>query len=376
MSNEPTINLELLLAPIAGEDPAGANLLYAGLHDQIREARRSEEDLAQGDWEHSIKVADWRLVVKLAIDALAGKTKDLQVAAWLTEALVKLHGFPGLRDGFKLMRGLIEQFWDQVYPEIDDGDLDGRANALSFLDRQCAFAIREVPVTGSSIGRNLSFFQFEESKKFDIPERFEELSSSDQERIMALKEQAAQEGKITSEQWRAAKNSTKRAFCEQTAAHLKESMTEFKLLDQAMDEKFKNQTPGLGALRKALEEVWHVAEALVKEKRLQEPDAVQAKAGENIPTAYESVAEPEVAMTTGGTTGPVRSRKDALKRLAEVADYFRKTEPHSPVTYLVERAIRWGEMPLDLWLQDVVKDGSVLENLRETLGLKTAGSTE
>jgi type VI secretion system ImpA family protein len=67
-------------------------------------------------------------------------------------------------------------------------------------------------------------------------------------------------------------------------------------------------------------------------------------------------------------TGAVRSRQDALKRLADVAEFFRKTEPHSPVSYLVQRAVKWGNMPLDNWLQEVIKDENVLGQLRETLG--------
>ena len=63
-----------------------------------------------------------------------------------------------------------------------------------------------------------------------------------------------------------------------------------------------------------------------------------------------------------------QNRADALRRLAAVADYFRKTEPHSPVAYLVQRAVRWGEMPLEEWLQDVIHDEDVLGQLREMLG--------
>ena len=373
MSNEAIIDLELLLGPIPGENPAGENLLYSGLHDQIREARRAEDNVSRGDWERDIKSADWRAVARLSTDALAGKTKDLQVSAWLAEALVKTHGFPGLRDSLKLMRGLLEKFWDRVYPEIDEGDLDARANALSFLDRQCAIALREVPITGSPVGLNLSYFQWEQGKKFDVPERLEELSSSDQERIAALKEQAAQEGKVTSEQWRIAKNSSRRAFYEETAAALNDCSVEAKSLDKVMDDLLKNQTPGIGALKKALEDVSTIVGTVLKEKRLLEPDAAPAEAA--APDTAEKAPQSEGAAATGIGAGPLHSRKDALKRLAEVAGYFRKTEPHSPVTYLVERAIRWGEMPLDQWLQDVIKEGPVLEQLRETLGLKTAGQS-
>ena len=78
----------------------------------------------------------------------------------------------------------------------------------------------------------------------------------------------------------------------------------------------------------------------------------------------------------GGPGGAIRARDQALAQLAQVADYFRRTEPHSPVSYLVQRAIAWGQMPLDAWLVDVIKDNSVLAGLRETLGLKgESGST-
>jgi type VI secretion system protein ImpA len=65
-----------------------------------------------------------------------------------------------------------------------------------------------------------------------------------------------------------------------------------------------------------------------------------------------------------------QNRADALRRLEALAVYFRRTEPHSPVSYLVQRAVRWGEMPLEAWLQDVINDEGVLSRVRETLGLK------
>src|SRR5262245_47893702 len=134
MSSPAVIDIEAMLAPISGENPAGENLQYAGLHDEIREARRADDTLAQGDRQREIKTSDWDRVLSLSKDALASQTKDLQVAAWLTEALLKTHGFPGLRDGLQLARGLHERFWDTVYPPVEDGDLEGRANAIAVLD--------------------------------------------------------------------------------------------------------------------------------------------------------------------------------------------------------------------------------------------------
>src|SRR5690606_21328360 len=90
----------------------------------------------------------------------------------------------------------------------------------------------------------------------------------------------------------------------------------------------------------------------------------------------ETVGEDgQVIVTSGGVataTGAIQSRRDALKRLADVADFFQKTEPHSPVAYLVQRSVKWGNMPLESWLRDVIKDESVLGQIRQTLGFNTA----
>src|SRR5467141_3065773 len=120
---------EDLLVPIPGENPSGSDVRYDTkllLFDKIREARRQDDSLAQGDWQHERKVADYGMVSKLAQEALATKTKDLQLAAWLTEALLRTEGFAGLRQGLMLCAGLVENFWDSLYPPIEDGDLDLR----------------------------------------------------------------------------------------------------------------------------------------------------------------------------------------------------------------------------------------------------------
>src|SRR6185436_10729240 len=115
-----------LLNPIAGDNPSGANLRYAPVFDKIKEARREEDDAPQGDWKRDRKTADSKTVIKLAGETLATKSKDLQLAAWITEAQLRLEGFSGLRQGLDLIRGLIENFWDTLYPEIEDGDLELR----------------------------------------------------------------------------------------------------------------------------------------------------------------------------------------------------------------------------------------------------------
>lgn len=359
------MDVDALLAPIPGENPAGESLQYSGVYDEIREARRADDNLAQGDWQHEPKTADWPKVIDLSTAALASKTKDLQIAAWLVEAEVQLYGFVGLRDGLTLMRGLHEQFWDQLYPEVDDGDLDARANAVASMDARLEMPLKSVVLTKSGAGLDYSFIQWEESTRFDIPENLEGLEADAYNRATELKAQAEAESKTTGDVWRKAKNATRRAYYEETFTLINECWSEYQTLDRVMDEKFGRQTPGLGVLRKTLDAIRTLIEKVVKEKRILEPDPTLDGEG----SAVEGRTDGEGGMGVGG---PLHSRAEALKRLAEVAQYFQRTEPHSPVAYLVQRAIKWGQMPLEVWLEDVIKDGTVLGHLKETLGLDTS----
>ena len=359
----PVVDLDALLAPIPGGNPAGESQQYTGLYDEIREARRSDDQLDQGDWKREPKVADWAETELLAADALANRTKDLQVCAWLAEALVKLHGFAGLRDALRLTRHIIEQYWDGLYPEQDEGDFEGRANAITWLERQAAAALREVPLTGAA---GYSFNDWETASAFNVgPEVAEDVAAERRQR-------AAEEGKITSEDWAKAKQVTPRAFYETTFALIGECWAAFTELDRAVDDHFGRQTPGMGGLKKMLDTLRTQVEIIVREKRLLEPDPADPEAdeaegggdgGSAAAASGGSAAAPAVA-------GPIKTRREAVARLTEVASFFRQTEPHSPVSYLVERAIKWSQMPLDAWLASVIKDGTVLDALRDTLGIE------
>jgi len=135
-----------LLNPIEGPNPSGANLRYDPVYDKIKEARREEDQPPPGMTEHDRKVADNPLVVKLATDLLTHNTKDLQLAAWMTEAWVKQRGFAGLKDGLALCVGLVEKFWDTVHPELEDGDAQSRGAPLGFVGTKLEIPLKLVPV--------------------------------------------------------------------------------------------------------------------------------------------------------------------------------------------------------------------------------------
>src|SRR3954466_8919825 len=99
---------EDLLNPIPGANPSGENLKYSPVYDKIKEARRQDDDAPQGEWQRERKVADFASVLRLGNEAIATRSKDLQLAAWLTEALLNREGFQGLYQGLNLIKGLVE----------------------------------------------------------------------------------------------------------------------------------------------------------------------------------------------------------------------------------------------------------------------------
>jgi type VI secretion system protein ImpA len=374
------IDLDALLAPIDGENPAGESLRYEGTYDKIKEARREDEVLEQGAWQKDLKVADWAEVIKLSTQALKTKTKDLQIAAWLVEGLVKYERndrIAGLRDGLKLVRGLQEQFWENFYPEIDPEDDEGplapRANVVEAMEARLGVVLRDVPLTNGA-GLKLSYNQWEQSKQFDVPENLDALDSEQAQRVAELKARAQAEGKVTSEDWRKSKNATPRDHVEQRLELLNECWDEFKALDELHNEKYQREAPAMRSLQKTLDDLKTVVERLAKEKRAAEPRADDAPQGDDAAEGDEAQSVGATNGAGGGVAipaGAVKSRQEALRRLSEVAEFFRQTEPHSPVSYLVQRAVRWGQMPLEEWLAEVVKDGVALDHVRETLGIKS-----
>jgi len=164
-----TVDFESLLTPITGGNPSGESLRYAGPYDAIQTARRADEpNLDQGAWKRDRKVANWREVNKLATEALVNKSKDIQIAVWLTEALVKQQGFAGARDGLRLLRELHERFWDTLYPISEDGDLEVRAGALESLNAGLPTSIGQIPITqptSAGTGEGYSLMHWQESQE-------------------------------------------------------------------------------------------------------------------------------------------------------------------------------------------------------------------
>ena len=336
-----------LLAPIPGTKPSGENLRYAAVYDKIKEARREDDDAPQGDWQRERKVADFNVVIKLASDALATRSKDLQLAAWLTEASLKKEGFSGLKDGLELLRALVADYWETLYPEIEDGDLELRAAPLDWVGAYLDDSVRKTPITRSGLG----FYKFKESRSVGYEEQ---ASESDAKR--AARETAIAEGKITAEDFDAAVQNTPTTLYEAWVSSLDGSLETLEAMNALCSEKFGEYTPGFSKLRTALEEVRQVANSFWQQKLDGEgrPVAAVEEAAEAQPADDRQFV---TASSSGAAAAPARSAPkrgvaglepadmdEAALRVAAVAKYLRQTDGYSPAPYLMLRGFRWGEL--------------------------------
>ena len=334
-----------LLNPIAGENPSGVYLRHdakLGLYDKIKEARRQDDELAQGDWQHERKLADYPLVSKLTQEALATKTKDLQLAAWLTEALLHTDGFAGLRQGLTLCTGLLTGFWDTLYPPVEDDDLELRAGPLEFFGTSLDLPLKGIGLTKAGH----DWFKYKESRAVG----YEDQAKTDKER--EAREAKIKEGKLSPDIFDKAFVETPKVFYLASEKELDGSLQALKALDEVCDEKFGNAGPSFAKLKTALDEVRHTVHALLEKKRETEPDPVEAVAAATEGGGAETAGG---GVSSGGgvvagitisvlTSSEPPERREAIATVARVAALLRRQNPHSPAPYLMMRGLRWGEL--------------------------------
>ena len=325
-----------LLNPIAGPNPGGADLRYDPLYDRIKEARREDDDAPQGEWQHTRKVADWPQVIKLTSDAVATKSKDLQLAAWLAEAMLRREGFGGFRATVDAIRGLVDTFWDHLYPEAEDGDLELRAAPLEWMGTRLDLPVRFVPLNRA--GHN--HIVYTEARAIGSEADAEGDSSKQEKRALAI-----EAGKPTIEEFEKSFADTPKAFYKQLAADLDGTLASLQALDELGREKFADAAPGYRRLREALEEIQRAARQLLARKLELEPDPVEAVAADATPAAHAGGAASPGAGASGSMLAaePV-DRADATARVISAARFLRRSEPHNPASYLMLRALRWGEL--------------------------------
>lgn len=355
------IDVTELLAPIPGSDPAGSDASFSDQFDRIREARRADDaNLAQGDWQTELKVADWREAQTLSEDVLLRTSKDLQAAVWLAEAAIARHGLEGARDAFDLLAGLLDTYWEGLYPRAEDGDLEERAGKLAWFANYGSRVLQSMLLNDDPQAA-LTLAGWIDSREVD------NLGRQNAEAYQV----ALDEGRLSGETFDSRMQAIPEALVRERSEMVQAARDAFTRFSTTADGRLGREAPNLGPLDDALKKIQTIYARVATAKGMAGVGAVDA----------EAVAEGAVGEGSGGGAGrgsaaaldlgggSLASKEAALRALNDIAGFFRRTEPHSPVAYLVDRAVVWANMPLEQWLAEVIRDESTLSSIRERVGL-------
>lgn len=286
-----------LLDPISPEQPAGSDLRWTAEWDRIKEARRADDGLDSGKWaKKERKVADWRLARELAVAMLRDRSKDLQLALWLTEANIKLHGFPGLGDGLRVTRELMVRYWDKgLYPAIEDGPED-RAGPFEWLSNKLVDAMTAIPITARSDGgTDYSLVDQQDALRVGAEANCRAADGEIDAKKKRAYDQALADGHVSMEMFERAVRETKRADYEVLNSDFQQTYDEFRALEKVVDEKFGDMAPNLAACRTAFNEMKQAIADILEKKRLAEPDPIPPAVEKSSGVSPEPVKGPDAA---------------------------------------------------------------------------------
>lgn len=367
---EDVIDIEALLAPLpAGEGGAGEDLRgdysptspYQKLRDARSEAR-AEERAQDSSGEDPVVPAAWRDVRSLATLCLAEKSKDFEVASWLAEALVRLEGLAGLSAAAALIEGLAERYWEHGFPQPDEEGLEVRSAPLGGLagegaDGTLMQAIRRIPLFRRADGRPVGLHLWlaaEDTAMLGDEQRKEARLAAGVPDFAALQNEARAD----------------RQHLRAVAEAARDSRRAWTAMDAKLGERFGAEAPSTRRVSEALDRIFEIGESILG--AIGEAPEGGAAAG-----AAEAAAEgpaAEGAAAAAGTAGAerkaVRTRDDAIRQLEELAEWFRKTEPHSPLAYTLTDAARRARLPLPELLAEVLPDEAARSAMLSILGIR------
>ncbi|HKQ30726.1 MAG TPA: type VI secretion system protein TssA [Burkholderiales bacterium] len=342
------VTLDALLAPIEGPDPGGQNLHGDAVHRNIQEARREDDPtIPMGPWVRELKRANWDQAGDIAVRTLVGKSKDLRLAVWLLEAQLHRHGFAALAPCLTLIDLLCRCHWESLHPRADDGgDLEYRINVIHWVNEKLLPVLRLVPITRTGREREFNWSDWEQAQRLEQV-RAQGGKTADAEGVRVL-------------DFSAAMASTSTEWCLDMHAHLSDAFAAVGRLSETLNELCDKDSPSLLAIGGLIEQIQTLA-ASELHKRGVRFDMAPTDDGD----------EPQLESTYADTDIVIRDRASAYARLAEAADYLMRIEPHSPVPYLIQRAITWGNLnTAELYQELFVRFGGQL-NIFEMLGLQT-----
>jgi type VI secretion system protein ImpA len=349
-------SLESLLQPISQDAPCGMSIRYEAEYDLLREAKREDDtSLPTGIWQAEVKRGDWATVEKLGRQILQSRSKDLTVAVWLGEAWMHRRGIEGLSAAMSLLLGLCQRFWDTVHPLPQDGDMSYRTGPLAWgVHAYSTLLLSRMPLPVLDQRSDLDGFTLADWRVWQKHLGLDQGKNTSKTAAPLVEAAKKLEQKI---------NDSIRAadVIQLRNAHsfALNGLTQITELAQECDQKMGNDAPTFQPLFLLMQEL----EIILKEWLTMHPQP--------LPTVPDLVLPAPVAERKPDPLPFLQpnSREEAYRQLQLIADYLARTEPHSPVPYLIYRSVEWGNKPLRDLLAELISSDAEARRLWSLLGV-------
>ncbi|MCC2604021.1 type VI secretion system protein TssA [Planctobacterium marinum] len=344
------VPVDALLQPIAGDNPSGEYLKHHSIYASLKSARTADDaSVPMGQWEHDLKAADWDEVSRLALETLETRSKDLQIAIWLLEAQINKWGFSAIGPIIYFIQQLCETFWDSLYPEIEDDDLEYRTNLIIWINQKLLPTVKQLSITAT---RGDAYYSWSD---WELSAQHEQLPAETRKKLQndLLQTQTIVSSIIA----------TPIEFYKEVFTNLKLGILALEQFSASLDDLCGRHAPSLSGLTSLLEDIHDTLYSHVKHRGLEAAQASDEDESE------DNNMSPDM-MSAGSGRGPIRNRQEAYAKLAEAAEYLSHDDPHSPVPYLVYKAIEWGQMNTAELYQELFIQYQGQLNIFEVMGLE------
>lgn len=354
------------LQPISEACPTGVDprsditpqSLYYRLKDQRMQARNIERN-AIIEEEPILNYANlWQIFIDEVPQALSSQTKDLEYVAWLIEALTRLYGFKGMAVGYELATYYLENYWAELFPMPDEDGVETRISpiiGLNGIDNEgtLIFPLSCIPMTEGHSEQHYAYWQYQQAL---------DMERCDDDKKRAKRDKGIPElADITQ-----AVKATSSQFYQLLIEDLNRAIRSFELFSKALDKACEEVTPSSYISRK-LEAIHSAIMHLASDKmiKLSVQTSIDEQPDEDAVDEQRVQGESTFQLLAAN----MQSREQAIVQLQRVADFFRETEPHSPVSYTIEQVIRWCGMSLPELLAELISDGDAKKGYFRLVGI-------
>jgi type VI secretion system protein ImpA len=311
------MDIEKLLQPISDDSPCGEDLSYDNAMMALETKRLGTPEQQYGDTVIPAQPPEWREVKNDAI-ALFERTRDLRVAAYLTEAELQMQGIKGFCEGIRLVKEMLSRYWEEAYPllvdEDGDPDPDYRLNAVNLLAEAQAMdrALRRAPIVESRAAGRFSLA--------DIRVAHGETEAAADPAAPrpdpALIDAAFMDTELE----------TVQAILDAATG----AVEDIKAITRQFNDNLGGiQTPDLNRITTTLNEIVPILRGEVAKKG-GAVEGEEDEGGASVGGAGGRVVQ--------SAPGQIASRPDVTRALDSIIKYYRDNEPSSPVPVLLERA--------------------------------------